>query len=215
MGMAARQSETHAARRQPRLANERRALGWLCLLAVLTGGCHDDMYDQPRCEPLERSAFFPDLRSARPKLDGTIPFGTPLPNPALNTGRADGELVTQLPVELNAVLLQRGRQRFDIFCSPCHGRTGDGTGMIVQRGYRQPPTYHSDRLRGAAVGHVYDVITNGFGAMPSYASQVPVADRWAIVAYLRALQLSRHAQVEELPGDLQSSLDATPREGTP
>jgi mono/diheme cytochrome c family protein len=169
-------------------------------------GCHDDMYNQPRYEPLEHSDFFDDGRAARPLVAGTVPYGAPPADDALETGREDGELVTKLPIELNEKILRRGQQRFNIYCSNCHGRTGDGDGMIVQRGYRQPPTFHSDRLRGTPIGHFFDVATHGFGAMPSYALQTGVEDRWAIAAYIRALQLSQHAEAEQLPEALRDKL---------
>jgi mono/diheme cytochrome c family protein len=162
-------------------------------------GCRDDMADQPRYEPLVASDFFPDGMASRPLVEGTIARGQLPEDRALETGKgADGEFLAELPVPLDDRLLRRGQERFNIFCSVCHGRTGEGNGMIVQRGFRRPPTYHSDRLRGMPVGYFYDVITHGFGAMPSYRKQVPLADRWAIVAYVRALQVSRHAPAAEL-----------------
>jgi mono/diheme cytochrome c family protein len=103
--------------------------------------------------------------------------------------------------------MQRGQERVNVFCSPCHGQTGEGNGMVVQRGFRQPPTYHQDRLRDAPVGYFFDVMTNGFGAMPDYATQIPIADRWAVVAYIRALQLSQHATVGDVPPDRRGELD--------
>jgi len=179
-----------------------------CAAALALAGCHEDMYNQPRYEPLERSDFFDDERSARPLVPGTIPYGAEPATDVKHTGRdASGELTTELPLPLNAALLERGRERFNIFCAVCHGRAGDGNGMIVQRGYRQPPTYHSDRLRGVPIGHFFDVMTSGFGAMPSYALQVPIEDRWAIAAYIRALQLSQYATVDDVPANLRAQLD--------
>ena len=177
------------------------------IVAACLCGCHTDMYDQPRFEPLERSTFFDDGRSARPLVPGVVPYGSEPENDVLHTGKQNGELATELPVPLDEALLNRGHERFDIFCSVCHGRTGDGDGMIVQRGYRQPPTYHSDRLRGAPIGHFFDVMTNGFGAMPSYALQVPLEDRWAIAAYIRALQWSQFAKQDELTAQMRERLD--------
>jgi mono/diheme cytochrome c family protein len=174
---------------------------------VALAGCHDDMYDQPRYEPLERSDFFDDGRASRPLVAGTIPYGAAPTDDALHTGRDGGELASELPVKLTEGLLNRGQERFNIYCSVCHGRGGDGNGMIVQRGYRQPPTYHSDRLRGVPIGHFFDVMTNGFGAMPSYALQVPGNDRWAIAAYIRALQLSQNATADDVPSELRNQLD--------
>jgi mono/diheme cytochrome c family protein len=166
------------------------------------------MYNQPRNEPLERSDFFGDGRTSRPLVAGTVQFGAKRADDVLFTGRNGGELATELPVKLSAALLSRGRERFNIYCSVCHSRTGEGNGMIVQRGYRQPPTFHSDRLRGVPVGHFFDVMTNGFGAMPSYSLQVPPNDRWAIAAYIRALQLSHYASGDEIPEEVRTQLDA-------
>ncbi len=189
--------------------NLTRVIAMAITVAALTG-CHDDMYNQPRYEALEPSTFFDDGRSARPLVPGTIQYGAPPTDDVLHTGRSDGELTTTLPVELTPALLNRGQERFNIYCSVCHARTGDGDGMVVQRGYRQPPTFHSDRLRGAPIGHLFDVMTSGFGAMPSYAMQVPPEDRWAIAAYIRALQLSQHASADSLPEDVRQKLESTP-----
>jgi mono/diheme cytochrome c family protein len=171
-------------------------------------GCHRDMYDQPRLDPLERSDFFGDGRASRPLPEGTVAYGAPPADDALHTGMTGGQLVEQLPMPVDAPLLEHGRERFNIYCSVCHSRTGDGDGVIVRRGYRQPPTYHSARLRGVPIGHFFDVMTHGFGMMPSYALQVPVEDRWAIAAYIRALQWSRFAQLEDLPADVRRQLVA-------
>jgi mono/diheme cytochrome c family protein len=176
-------------------------------------GCHDDMYNQPRYEPLEKSDFFDDGRASRPLAPGTVAYGAPPADDVLFTGRNGGELATELPVELTPAILKRGQQRFNIYCSVCHARTGDGNGMIVKRGYRQPPTFHSDRLRGAPIGHFFDVMTHGFGAMPSYALQVKPEDRWAIAAYIRALQLSHFATGKEIPTPIRSELDKLPQKG--
>ncbi|HEX4129266.1 MAG TPA: cytochrome c [Pirellulales bacterium] len=184
----------------------------LALALSLLAGCHHDMQDQPRYEPLEHSALFADGRSSRPLVPGTIPRGHLEVDQAYFAGREDGSLVDKLPVELTPALLERGQERYNIYCSPCHARTGDGNGMIVQRGYRRPPSYHTDRLRGMPVGHFFDVITRGFGMMPSYARQVPVEDRWAIVAYIRALQWSQYAVVDELSDADRGEL---PKEGQP
>jgi mono/diheme cytochrome c family protein len=178
-------------------------------LTAAAGGCHRDMYDQPRLEPLETSRFFDDGQASRPLVEGVVPFGAPRVDDVLHTGKENGELVDELPLALDAALLARGQQRFNIYCANCHGRTGAGDGMIVQRGYRRPPTYHSDRLRGVPIGHFFDVMTNGFGAMPSYALQVPVGDRWAIAAYIRALQWSQYARVKDLSAEERDSLEAS------
>ncbi len=176
-------------------------LAWLATAVAVApaSACVDDMADQPRYEPLTASSFFENGMSSRPLVEGTIARGHLPADEALRTGKtADGQFVAELPVPLDDRLLERGQQRFNIYCSVCHGRTGEGNGMVVQRGFRQPPTFHSDRLRGMPVGYFFDVATQGFGAMPSYRKQVPQADRWAIAAYVRALQLSRFAPAAEL-----------------
>lgn len=179
-------------------------IAW-ALAAVVTcaaGGCHSDMYDQPKVEPLEANEFFDDGRSARPLVSGVVPRDPVGAKPAAAaTGTAN-------PLPVNQTLLERGMQRYMIYCTPCHGRIGDGDGMIVRRGFRQPPTLHSDRLRGLPDRHFYDVITEGFGVMPSYRKQIPSDDRWAITAYIRALQLSRHASPEVLTAEERGKLEA-------
>ena len=179
----------------------------LIALTALMTGCHRDMYDQPRYESLERSEFFEDGRSARPLPAGTVAYQSPPADTPEQTGLLDGAHVEDIPLQVDLTLLKRGQERFDIYCSLCHGRTGEGNGMIVQRGYRQPPTYHSDRLRGLPIGHFFDVMTRGFGVMPSYASQVPVQDRWAIAAYIRALQLSQYVNAGDLPERERAALE--------
>jgi mono/diheme cytochrome c family protein len=166
------------------------------------------MHDQPRFKPYAKSDFFADKRSARPALEGTIARGHLRGDTVLYTGKADGKPVDAFPFAVTAEVMARGRERFDIFCSPCHGRTGAGEGMIARRGYRKPPTFHQDRLRQAAPGYTFDVITSGFGAMPDYAQQIPVRDRWAIVAYIKALQRSQHAAAGTLPAGARAALDA-------
>jgi len=137
----------------------------------------------------------------------TVPRGLLRADTHLNEGRVDGQLATTFPMAITPAVMQRGQERFNVFCSPCHGRTGSGNGMVVQRGFRAPPSYHEDRLRNAPVGYFFDVMTNGFGAMQDYASQVPVADRWAIAAYIRALQLSQRATLADVPADRRAELD--------
>jgi mono/diheme cytochrome c family protein len=165
------------------------------------------MADQPRYKPLAQSAFFGDDRSARPLVPGTVARGYLNADEQFYTGKSGGEPITTLPVPLTKELLARGQERFNIFCSPCHDRTGNGEGMIVLRGYRPPPSYHIDRLRQAPVGHFFDVMTNGFGAMPDYATQVAPADRWAIAAYIRALQLSQNATLADVPPEERQKLE--------
>ncbi len=152
-----------------------------------------------RYRPLSQTTFFGDERSARPEVPGTVARGHLEADSAFYTGRVNGQLVTALPVPLTLKLLERGQERFNVFCSPCHDRTGYGNGMIVQRGFQHPPSYHIDRLRQAPIGHFFEVPTRGFGVMPSYAAQVPAEDRWAIAAYIRALQLSQNAPVADVP----------------
>ncbi len=178
----------------------------LAVPAALLTGCRQDMQDQPKFIPLRPSSFFADGRSERPLVEGTVARGHLDANTAFYTGKTDDKPVETMPVPVTRELLARGQQRFNIYCSPCHDRLGYGNGMIVQRGYKHPPSYHIDRLRQVPVGYVFDVITNGFGAMPDYAAQIEPADRWAIVAYVRALQLSQDASVNDVPPDAQNQL---------
>jgi len=168
-------------------------------IALTGSACRQDMHDQPKYTPLRSTPFFGDVRSARPLIAGTVAQGQLHEDPFLETGKIGNADATVFPFPVDAAVMARGRERFEIFCTPCHGRTGTGDGMIVQRGYRRPPTYHDDRLRNAPIGHFVDVIANGFGAMPDYSDQVGARDRWAIAAYIRALQLSQHAQLADVP----------------
>ncbi len=164
------------------------------------------MYDQPKYESLEASDMFEDGLSARQPVEGTVARGQLRLDTHLYEGKVNGELATTMPLALTEELLVRGRQRYDIFCSPCHDRTGTGNGMIVKRGLKQPASYHIDRLREVPIGYFFDVITNGFGAMYGYADRIPVKDRWAIAAYMRALQFSQRARFDELPPEDQRQL---------
>ena len=184
-------------------------------LTCLAGACRRDMQDQPRYRPFRTSAFFQDGRSARPLVAGTVARGQLEEDDHLYRGRIGEEFAATFPFPVTAEVLERGRERYDIFCAPCHGRVGDGDGMIVQRGYRRPTSFHDERLRSSPVGHFFDAITRGFGVMPSYASQIPVADRWAIVAYVRALQLSQNFPAAELPPAERARLDAAAQEPAP
>ena len=180
----------------------------VCLVGVVSGSaCRRDMHDQPKYIPLRQSAFFGDERSARPIVAGTVARGMLHADPLLYSGKANGQDTTIFPFPIDAAVMARGQERFNIFCSPCHGRAGLGDGMIVRRGFRRPPTFHQDRLRNAPVGQLFDVISNGFGAMPDYAGQIAVADRWAIIAYVRALQLSEHATLADVPADRRPELE--------
>jgi mono/diheme cytochrome c family protein len=173
------------------------ALAFLAAFAL--AACRQDMHDQPKYIPLRESAFFGDARSARPFVEGTVARGHLNDDELAYTGKTNGQDATMFPAPVTAETMARGRERFTIYCSPCHGRTGQGDGMVVLRGYRRPPSFLQDRLIGAPVGHFFDVITNGFGAMPDYAAQIRPQDRWAIIAYVRALQLSGHATLADVP----------------
>ena len=186
------------------------AVGFLIAITLLFPACRRDMHDQPKYIPLRESTFFTDQRSARPFVPGTVARGQLREDALLYTGKINGADATVFPFPVDERVMARGRERFDVFCSPCHGRTGQGDGMVVRRGYRHPPTFHQDRLRDSPHGHFFDVITNGFGAMPDYATQIKPEDRWAIIAYLRALQVSQHAALADVPPDRRPSLDQPP-----
>jgi hypothetical protein len=186
---------------------------WLLLpvaLVLLTAtGCRRDMFQQPSEKPLERSDFFRDNRMAsRPLPPHTIARGHLDEDEAFYTGKIGTNLVTTFPFPITRSVLLRGQERFDIYCAPCHGRTGDGHGMVPQRGFPTPPSYHIDRLREAPVGHFFDVITHGYGVMYSYATRVDPSDRWAITAYIRALQLSHDAKISDVPEQQRAQLEA-------
>ena len=182
----------------------------LLLVAAAATGCRQDMHNQPKYIPLRDSEFFTNGSSARPLPEDTVARGTLEDDAAFYTGKENGQPVTELPIPLTQQLLDRGEQRFNIYCAPCHDRSGSGDGMIVRRGYKQPPSYHIDRLRQAPIGHFFDVMTNGFGAMPDYRAQVQPRDRWAIAAYIRALQLSEHAAESDVPAEDRAKLSQTP-----
>lgn len=182
----------------------------VCTIVVLMSGCHTDMRDQPRYEPYEASTFFANGQSSRPLVEGTVARGQLQEDDAFYRGKVDGEFVDKLPLEVDRALLDRGQQRFNIYCSMCHGPTGDGDGMIVRRGLKRPPSFHIERLRTAPAGHYFDVITHGFGVMPRYAVQIEPHDRWAITAYVRVLQLSQHAELDDLPADERTGLEGLP-----
>ena len=165
------------------------------------------MHDAPSYDPLQQSAFFPDGAASRMLVANTVARGQLREDELLYTGKVNGQPSTEFPMPVTADVLTRGQERFNVYCSPCHGRTGIGNGMIVQRGFRAPPSYHDERLRNVPVGYLFDVMTNGFGAMQDYSAQVPVTDRWAIAAYIRALQLSQHATVADVPADRRADLD--------
>jgi mono/diheme cytochrome c family protein len=164
-------------------------LGLLLILA----GCRQEMYDQSRVRPLSQSDFYSDLRTARPQVEGTVARGQLHEDTYFYTGKIGGNPGDYMPFPVTEEVLARGQERFNIYCAPCHSRLGDGNGMVPQRGFKHPPTYHQDRLRKAPLGYFFDVMTNGFGAMPDYTVQLAPRDRWCIVAYIRALQLSQNA----------------------
>ena len=175
------------------------------MMLVFSLGCND-MYDTGRIKPLEKSNLFADGSSARPLPQGTVPRGYAANSDLLHTGKVDGKLADLFPFAVTDSVIQRGRNRYTTFCTPCHGRLGDGGGMIVQRGFPRPKSFTTDSLRARPAGYFFDVMTNGFGKMYSYAPSIPVHDRWAIVAYIRALQLSQGARVDELSADDKSQL---------
>ncbi|GAC1668016.1 MAG: cytochrome c [Candidatus Acidiferrum sp.] len=180
----------------------------LCVAGTIlaTSGCehlHQDMGSQPKNRPQSPSDFFGDGRSVRPLVENTVARGA-LDNDALATPKDSNEF----PLPITPELLARGEERYKIFCTPCHGLQGDGNGMVALRGMKHPPSYHQDRLRQAPNGYFYDVITNGFGQMYNYSAQIPPRDRWAIVAYVRALQLSRHAPGGEMTPELREKLNS-------
>ena len=165
------------------------------------------MQDQPKYIPLEASNFFVDGRSARPIPPGTIARGHLNDNDSFHTGAENGTFLNAIPMAITKPMIERGQQRYNIYCSPCHGELGDGNGMIAKRGFKIPANFHNDRLRQAPPGYIFQVISNGYGAMPDYSSQIHnVQDRWAIVAYIRALQLSRNANVADVPPEEKSKL---------
>jgi mono/diheme cytochrome c family protein len=224
-----------------RFSVNRFSLFAFCLFtfAFLSVGCRQDMHDQPKYKPLDKSAFFADGRASRSLPEGTVARNqlrddAPLYTGKIGQGQQAGEtdasqgvaatpsqnasltaqyegFVNTFPFPIDQRALDRGQQRYNIYCSVCHGRTGDGLGMIVRRGYRQPPSYHDDRLRQAPAGYFFDVITNGFGAMPDYSAQIPPDDRWRIIAYIRALQLSRQGTIADVPLDKRDKI-GTPTE---
>jgi len=182
-------------------------------LVLACAGCRLDMHVQPRYNPYDPTDFFEDGQSARLPVEGTVPRGELKlgPNELLYTGKVDGQPSEAFPFPATKEILDRGRERFNIYCSPCHGLSGDGDGMIVQRGFRRPPSLHEDRMRTAPAGHFFDVITNGQGVMYPYGYRIVPRDRWAIVYYIRALQLSRRASINDLPETEQKKMQGGTR----
>ena len=189
------------------------AIGFVILLMALAAGaagCRNEMYDQPKYEPLEASAFFPNGASARTPVAGTVPRLDPRADTTeqlYDPSRIGGLQVDATPFPINLAELERGQARYQIYCTPCHGQLGDADGMIVERGFSPPPSFHAPDIRSKPLGHYYEVITNGHGAMYSYASRVPPRDRWLIASYIRVLQKARSAPVDELDEEDRRRLD--------
>jgi hypothetical protein len=185
------------------------------VVAVLLFGCRLDMHIQPKYLPYEPTDFFGDGRSERQPVPGTVARGQLRLDELMFTGRENGVVVDKFPFPITKADLDRGRERYNVYCTPCHDYTGTGRGMIVQRGFPQPPSYHIQRLRDAPAGHFYEVMTNGFGAMYSYAARVEPADRWRIAAYIRVLQLSRNATIQDVPESDRQKLTPQSAEQAP
>ncbi len=193
-----------ARNRQLRVLAALRFVGSLC-------GCRQDMHDGAYAEPYEGSPLFADGRASRPQVAGTVARGELQEDDHFWRGTVDGELAQGLPLELTHELLERGRQRYEIYCAPCHDYTGSGRGMVVQRGFKAPTSLHDPRLRASADGYYFDVMTNGFGAMMDYSDRISARDRWAIVAYVRALQRAWDGRIEDVPEPERSRLEGESR----
>ena len=199
----------------PRVSNfrSRRLFGLYMTIAFTAAaacGCRRDMFQQPYSKPLAPNSFFQDNQMAsRPLVAHTIARGHLDADRAFYVGKIGTNLVDTFPVPITRATLERGRERFEIYCAPCHGRTGEGNGMIVQRGFPPPPSYHIDRLRQAPVGHFFDVMTQGYGVMYSYAQRVSPEDRWAIAAYIRVLQQSHNSKLADVPVSERAALEKT------
>lgn len=183
-------------------------IGLLFCLGGLAG-CRLDMRDQPRYEPLEESTFFADHASARPRMADTVARNQPVLDDQLHTGRVGGQVADSFPFTVTVAVLERGQERYNIFCTPCHGLVGDGKGIITDYGMPVPTSFHDPDLRAEAAGYYFTIITDGTRVMPSYASRIPPEDRWAIIAYIRALQLSQHVEAAQLPADELPQLEQT------
>jgi mono/diheme cytochrome c family protein len=184
---------------------------WMLLIALpFALGCRHDMQDQPRYKPLRASRFFPDARSARPVPRGAIARDELNDTDVAHTGLSNGVFTNQFPMKINKAVLLRGQERYNIYCTPCHGFLGDGNGMVARRGFKWPADLDSHRLRNAPPGYLFQVVSNGYGAMPAYRDQIPPQDRWNILAYLRALQLSRNATLADVSADARTKLERQP-----
>src|SRR2546430_4602140 len=189
----------------------RNGLAVCILFSALLLGCRQDMHVQPKYVPGDPSSFFPDGRSERPPVAGTVARGQLRTDELLYAGRTNGAVADIFPFPITSADLSRGRERYNIYCSPCHDYTGSGNGMIVQRGFPSPPSFHIERLRQAPAGHFFEVITNGLGLMYSYASRASPDDRWRIAAYIRALQLSQHGAMGDDPASESNALSEHPQ----
>ena len=187
--------------------------GGLALVLLAAPGCRRDMYDQPKYDAYDPSTFFRDGSSSRQQIEGTVARGDLEADPLYYHGKVDGKDADIFPFAVDRETIELGRERYLIYCSPCHGRAGDGRGMVVRRGFSPPPTFHSEYLRKKPVGHIFGVITHGYGAMYSYASRIPVRDRWAITAFIRAMQYSREASLDDLTEDEKKNLANPPAAG--
>jgi mono/diheme cytochrome c family protein len=183
---------------------------FIFVISLALFGCRRDMFDQPKSNPFKSSDFFEDHAASRPISPHTVARDDLETNEAFYIGMNGTNLVTDFPIQITREVLERGRQRYEINCVPCHGETGDGNGIVVARGFPTPPSYQIDRLRNAPIGHFFDVMTHGYGAMYSYAQRVSPADRWAIIAYIRALQLSQHATLADAPTNEIAKLQNAP-----
>ena len=168
---------------------------------LLLAGCRQDMHNQPKFYPQRGTTFFADGRSARPQVENTVARGQGDPASYFHTGMINGAEGNVMPFPVNMDVLARGQERYNVYCTPCHSRVGNGAGMIVQRGYAKAGNFHTARLEAAPLGHFFNVISNGYGAMPDYSSQITTEDRWAIVSYIKALQLSQNAQASDVAAD--------------
>lgn len=184
------------------------------LMVLLLAGCGRNMAEQPRVGPLQATPFFADGSGNRPLLEGTVSRQRGAIDPVFYTGQDEGGLVTELPIDLTFDLVLRGQERYDIYCSMCHGYTGAGDGMVVRRGFPRPASFHEERLLNASVGYYFNAMTYGFGRMYSYAGRIPAEDRWAIAAYVKALQVSQNATIDDVPADVRRALELEGTEGS-
>ena len=189
--------------------------GLALALVSLLAGCRQDMHNQPKYTPLRSSDFFADGRSARAPVPGTVARGQLREDTVFYTGKVGNQFAVQFPMPVTLALMERGQERYNIYCTPCHARTGNGFGLVVQRGFRRPVSFHDPRLRAAPPGYFFDAMTRGFGAMSDYAAQLSPQDRWAIAAYIRALQFSQHATLEDLPPVQREQLRKEPAPPAP